>query len=157
MAELNHVVHGKKSEKLDADDRQLAVEGEPMDRSPRLRHRFERPRATIREILPSETAVAEVEKRRDQQTASDDALQPGGELRGHRAVVDLGIPGSNAADTHTADEAQVKITRLLGREMIVNRQTIQSYFNLQCLFASGMLLPGSGSPDQQAGRKECIH
>jgi hypothetical protein len=157
VAELNHVVHGKKPEKLDADDRQLAFEGEPMDRSPRLRHRSERPQATVREILASETAAAEVEKRRDCQTSSDDAPQQGGELRGHRAVADLGIPGSNAADTHTADEAQVKITRLLGRGMIVKRQTIQSYFNLKCLFASGMLLPGSGSPGQQAGRKECIH
>ncbi|REC51647.1 hypothetical protein DRV84_15365, partial [Rhodosalinus sediminis] len=48
VAELNHVVHGKRSEKLDADDRQLAFED-------------------------LETAVAEVEERRDQQTASDDA------------------------------------------------------------------------------------
>ena len=30
VAELNHVVHGKKSEKLDADDRQLAFEGETL-------------------------------------------------------------------------------------------------------------------------------
>jgi transposase len=48
VAELNHVVHGKRSEKLDADDRQLAFED-------------------------LETAVAEVEERRDQQTASEDA------------------------------------------------------------------------------------
>ena len=32
VAELNNVVHGKRSEKLDADDRQLAFEGEPMER-----------------------------------------------------------------------------------------------------------------------------
>jgi transposase len=48
VAELNHVVHGKRSEKLDADDRQLAFED-------------------------LETAVADVEERRDQQTASEDA------------------------------------------------------------------------------------
>ncbi|RFP85437.1 IS66 family transposase [Rhodobacteraceae bacterium 63075] len=48
VAELNHVVHGKKSEKLDADDRQLAFED-------------------------LETAVAEVEEQQDSQTSSDDA------------------------------------------------------------------------------------
>jgi len=48
VAELNHVVHGKKSEKLDEDDRQLAFED-------------------------LETAVAEVEERRDSRTPSDDA------------------------------------------------------------------------------------
>jgi len=48
VAELNHVVHGKKSEKLDEDDRQLAFED-------------------------LETAVAEVEERQDSRTSSDDA------------------------------------------------------------------------------------
>jgi transposase len=48
VAELNHVVHGKRSEKLDADDRQLAFED-------------------------LEASVAEVEEQRDQQTASNDA------------------------------------------------------------------------------------
>jgi transposase len=48
VAELNHVVHGKKSEKLDEDDRQLAFED-------------------------LEAAVAEVEERRDSRTSSDDA------------------------------------------------------------------------------------
>jgi len=48
VAELNHVVHGKKSEKLDADDRQLAFED-------------------------LETAVAEVEEQQDSQTSSGDA------------------------------------------------------------------------------------
>src|SRR6056297_2496305 len=48
VAELNHVVHGKTSEKLDADDRQLAFED-------------------------LEASVAEVEEQRDQQTSSGDA------------------------------------------------------------------------------------
>jgi len=48
VAELNHVVHGRKSEKLDEDDRQLAFED-------------------------LETAVAEVEEQRDTQAGSDDA------------------------------------------------------------------------------------
>jgi transposase len=48
VAELNHVVHGKKSEKLSEDDRQLAFED-------------------------LETAVAEVEKQQDSRTSSDDA------------------------------------------------------------------------------------
>src|SRR6056297_1380080 len=46
VAELNHVVHGKKSEKLDEDDRQLAFED-------------------------LETAVAEVEKQHDKHASSD--------------------------------------------------------------------------------------
>ena len=49
VAELNHVVHGKKSEKLNEDDRQLAFEGD------------------------LETAVAEVEEQKDSRTSSDDA------------------------------------------------------------------------------------
>ena len=32
VAELNHVVHGRKSETLDEDDQQLAFEGEPLER-----------------------------------------------------------------------------------------------------------------------------
>jgi len=48
VAELNHVVHGKKSEKLDEDDRQLAFED-------------------------LEMAVAEVEARQDSQASSEDA------------------------------------------------------------------------------------
>ena len=48
VAELNHVVHGKTSEKLGEDDRQLAFED-------------------------LETAVAEVEKRHDDQAASSEA------------------------------------------------------------------------------------
>jgi hypothetical protein len=48
VAELNHVVHGKKSEKLSEDDRQLAFED-------------------------LETAVVEVEEQQDSQTSSDDA------------------------------------------------------------------------------------
>ena len=48
VAELNHVVHGKKSEKLDKDDRQLAFED-------------------------LETAVAEVEEQQDNRTCSNDA------------------------------------------------------------------------------------
>src|SRR6056297_3354450 len=47
VAELNHVVHGKKSEKLDADERQLAFED-------------------------LETAVAEVEEQHDSRVSSDD-------------------------------------------------------------------------------------
>jgi len=50
VAELNHVVHGKKSEKLDEDERQLAFED-------------------------LETAVAEVEERQDSRTSSEDALR----------------------------------------------------------------------------------
>ncbi|MDP2737985.1 MAG: IS66 family transposase zinc-finger binding domain-containing protein, partial [Pseudorhodobacter sp.] len=47
VAELNHVVHGKKSEKLSEDERQLAFED-------------------------LETAVAEVEEQKDTQAAADD-------------------------------------------------------------------------------------
>ena len=47
VAELNHVVHGKKSEKLSEDERQLAFED-------------------------LETAVAEVEEQKDTQAPSDD-------------------------------------------------------------------------------------
>ena len=43
VAELNHVVHGKKSEKLNEDDRQLAFEGEPMERQWSERHWRARP------------------------------------------------------------------------------------------------------------------
>src|SRR6056297_2130897 len=46
VAELNHVVHGKKSEKRDEDERQLAFED-------------------------LETAVAEVEKQHDKHASSD--------------------------------------------------------------------------------------
>jgi len=68
VAELNHVVHGKKSEKLSEDDRQLAFED-------------------------LETAVAEVEEQQDSRTSSDEVpRRQTSRARRNRGNLPAGLP-----------------------------------------------------------------